>query len=388
MLAVARSPRRGEYLVVQFGSGSFYRTDRLGAVVSKALIAGRSDLEVVELAESSEPGAGERARRLLYVLEAKGAIAPVPPPHGTRRWQRRVIAAIAGLAVTACGIAVALTPNAILARGFSALLSSPIAGSGGDGAAAAAGSARPRRSFNYLFNYLSLCLSQPRLGRMINRLFDPIAADAVAGRIRDEGATVGVFLHGPLCPAVPNVLRSRACEVVRVVAPMTHGINVSPRSGSLRAFFGEPDEMLVTDSARLAIGPLLRHLKSGHSVYVALDNIIHNVDTTTGEMSKPAHAAEIEMLGLRFPRNDMPAWLAVRSGRPAVLWTTRASDAGFVLSASPAIYPNADLPVEQRVKDVSRQLYRYAEAAILDHPQDWRYWPHIAMMTVDAPGSP
>jgi hypothetical protein len=233
--------------------------------------------------------------------------------------------------------------------------------------------------------FLSLCLSQPRLGRVLNRLFDPIAADEVAHRVQEEGATIGVFLHGPLCPAVPNVLRSRGCDVIRVVAPLTHGMRISSSSQPLRDFFGESPDILVADNTTLSIGPLLRHLKDGRSVYVALDNIIHVRDVETGDLSKPKAQAEVEMLGHRFPRNDMPAWLAARSGRPMVLWTTHGSEAGVVIKASPAIAPDPALPMEQRIAALSETLYKYAEAAILAHPEAWRYWTHINLMTVDQP---
>ncbi len=233
--------------------------------------------------------------------------------------------------------------------------------------------------------YLTICLKPQRLGKVVNRLFDSAAVDEVAARLNAEGPTVAAFLRGPLCPAVPNVLRTRGCEIVRIVPPLSHGANISRQSGRLVDFFGESPQMLVPDTGPLFTGTLLRHLKEGRSVYVGLDNILHVRDPQTGTLSKPKAMAEVEVLGFRLPRNDGPAWLAARSGRPLVLWTTHNSTAGCVITASPPLYPDDSLPMADRVVELSKALYRYAEAAIHEHADDWRYMAHIDLMTVDRP---
>ena len=381
LAAVTRSPRKGEYLVVLLRTGSFYRTDWLGAKVAQTLIDGKSDLEALDVIDRIEEGSAEWGQRLIYVLEAKGALTASRPPSGLPRWQRKLVAGIAGPALGAIGPILRIMPPRLVAAGFRMLLSVVT----GSSLPSKGRGSRPRRSFNYAFMYLTICLTPPRLDRVVNHLFDHRAADEVAARVRSEGATVAAFLRGPLCPAVPNVLRTRGNEVVRVVAPLSHGVNISRGAGRLVDFFGESPPKLVIDTAPLFTAELLRHLKEGRSVYVGLDNIQHVYDPKTGILTKPKAMAEVEMLGYRFPRNDYPAWLAARSGRPLVLWTTHDSSAGCVIKASPPIYPDASLPMTDRVAELSRALYRYAEAAIREHADDWRYWQHINLMTVDEP---
>src|SRR4029077_11310219 len=112
------------------------------------------------------------------------------------------------------------------------------------------------------------------------------------------------------------------------------------------------------------------HLKSGRSVYVALD--------VPASERKPA--AEVKMLGHAFPRNDWPAWLAMRSGRPLALWTTHSTPAGVVITASPTLYPDPSLPIGMRVADLSERLYALAEAAILEHPEAWTFLGYLHLL--------
>jgi hypothetical protein len=166
---------------------------------------------------------------------------------------------------------------------------------------------------------------------------------------------------------------------------LTHGINLREASGPLSNFFGDPPQMTVPDNVPLvAAKALLGHLKAGRSVYVALDNIMHVMDPMSGENHKPKPLAEVEMLGHRFPRNDGPAWLAARTRHPLALWTTHCTRSGrVVITASPLVYPDPSLPIDRRVEAMSLQLYAYAEAAILEHPEAWRYWSHLSLMTVE-----
>ncbi len=380
LAAVCRSPRKGEYLVVLFRSGAFYRTDWLGAKVARALIQGRPTIEALELIERIEPGSAEWGQRLIYTLEAKGAITTSRPPSGLPRWRRLLVARIAGPLLGVVGPIVRITPPRLVADAFRVLLYL-----GAGRSVAGNGHGSPRRSFNYAFMYLTICLTPQRVGKVVNRLFDRAAADEVTARVRSDGPVVAAFLRGPLNPAVPCVLRTRACEIVRVVPPLSHGVYVSRRSAPLVDFFGESSQMLVVDTAPLFSAALLRHLKEGRSVYVGLDNILHVRDPKTGVLRKPKGMPEVDMLGFRFPRNDFPAWLAARSGRPLVLWTTHDSAAGCVISASPPIYPDASLPMANRVAELSRAVYRLAEAAIREHSDDWRYRAHINLLTVDQP---
>jgi hypothetical protein len=422
VVAVSHSARRGEHIVAHFGSGSFFRTDRLGAVAIRALIDGRSDVEARKLVERIEAGAGERARRLIFNLDVmKGALTEVPPVRSNGRWRmRRCAAFVAGQVLSLMGFLIRVMPSALLAWILRTFLASPIAhrvppseqralinnlqarGYTGRELAAAG---RPRRSFSYLFMYLSVSLSPAKLNRLVDRLFDRHSADDVAAQIRTAGATVGVWLHGPFCTAVPNALRGRGLDVVRVVRPLTHGINVSASSGPLRGFFGDSSETTIGEADQLGLelvqqpsevdrmrmvaairsqSALLRHLRDGRSVYVGLDYIENVVDPATGEVRKPRQAAEVEMLGRRFLRNDGPAWLAVRSGRPLALWTTHYARSGaVVITGSALLYSDPSLPVEARVAALSRRLYECAEAAILEHPEAWRYWNQLSLLTVE-----
>jgi hypothetical protein len=300
-----------------------------------------------------------------------------------RRWARVAISYIAGLALKLMVGTINVMPVGVIARAYRMVLSVPI---GRDRARTPAGETiRPKRSFNYLFMYLSVNLTGERLVRLVENLFDSKSCDDVALGLNAEGAAVAVFLHGPVFPAVPNALRTRGHKLVRVVAPLTHGMNLSPKSGPLAHFFGDPPELVVEEDPNPIVsgGALLRHLKEGRSVYVALDNIGFVRDPVTGKLGPPEAAAEVTMLGHSFPRNDGPAWLAIRSRRPIVLLTTHCTPTGkVVLSASPALCADQELPLEQRISELSNRLCACADRAILAHPQAWRYWAYLDLMTV------
>jgi hypothetical protein len=386
VVAVGRSARRGEYIVAHFGSGTFYRTDRIGAAAIRVLIHGRSHLEAIARAEAMEPGAGERALFLIDRLGTKGAMQRTYPQLSRgRRWLRRQIAVCAGIGMGVAAPFVRLVPLAILTR---MLRSLPSTRTGhrtwqvtrrnvvpGFQSNPATAPKRPNPQRNHLFMYASTLLPAGRLEQLANRVFDVTSVDATAGQIKASGPVVGAFLHSPLCVAVPIVLRTRGCEVIRVVAPSAHGINVSQASGPLGDFFGESTRTYVelsdSNGAMTAVtGSLLRHLKAGRNVCIALD-----VPAPERQM-----AAEIEMLGHRFPRNDWPSWLAVRSGRPIALWTTHWSPSGIVLTSSEAIYPDPGLPTDRRVAELSQRLYALAEAAVLEHPEAWTFLGHLQLL--------
>lgn len=396
VVGVGRSARPGEYVIAHPMTGLFCRTDWLGAMAVRALIDGQSGPEVIDMVERIEAGAGQRLLLLLFLLDLKGAFSMVPL-YRTQKW-RGVAARALGLALSTVGLSVRLAPPALLAGMFRLLLSAPVAHLwrskplvlpdevGRNGSTARPGAVvRPHRSFNYLFMYYSVSLSPERLSRLVKRLFDRASVESVSASVKEAGPTIGVFLHGPLFPAVPNVLRAHGNQVVRAVVPMTHGMYVSQSSGKLPSIFGDPEDMAVaTTSPLVATGSFLRHLKAGRSVYVSLDDIQTARDPVTGELSKPKPAATIELLGHRLPRNDGPARLAVRSGCPVTLWSTHCSPSGgVVMTASPLLYADSSLRPEERVAELSERLYGYAEAAIREHPEAWRYWSFLTLMTVD-----
>jgi len=385
-LAVARSPRRGEYLLVHFGSGSFLRTDRLGALVARALVAGRRGAEAMRLVEDIEAGAGDRARLLICLLGATGAMTLEPParlPRLFRKAASQAASAMLGVLATTASAAplrfwawVLRTwsrnpiPRHVWRSGSMTILTNLNRSGYADhderwldnvGRQIAA---EPSR--NYMINYLSLALPPGPLAKLIDRLFDSKSLDDLAIRLRSTGPVVAAFLHGPLVASVPNALRNRGVEVVRVVVPDTHGLNVSKDSDPLGNLFGDPLDAAVDESDRNASLDLLRHLKSGRHVHLALDRVT--------ERPTIYRRADIEFLGQFMPRNDGPAWLAVSSGRPLMLWTTHNSPSGVVISASPLLYPDSSLPAAARVADLSRRLYVDAEAAIREHPEAWMGW--------------
>jgi lauroyl/myristoyl acyltransferase len=390
VLAVARPAGRGRYLVLHFGSG-LLRTDHLGALALRALIRGRSAADAMDLVERIETGAGGRARRLIDELDARGALSMVPPWQAARHWRTRRFAAWSiGLALSIAGPIVGLTPIPILARMFSFLTSTPMAnhvwrsrrheilrnlrtsGYAGEseqwlvdvGRASAA--CAPS---NGLLIYLSAVMSSERLDRLVDRLIDRSAADDLARRMQAAGACVGVFLHTPLCVAVPNALRARGIDVVRTVTGHSHGVNVSASLGPLSAFFGDAPEMAVELADPLSASALVRNLKAGRSVHVALETV-----------AGARKVAAVEMLGQLFSRNDGPAWLAVRSGRPLALWTTHGSPSGVVMTASQLLHPDPSLPVAARVAALSETLYIYAEATIRGHPGAWGGWSYLDLI--------
>ena len=391
LLGVANSARKGEYVIVLPGSGSYFRTDSLGALAAQALINGRADCDVIDLVEGIEAGAGGRARQLIGMLDSWGAMTVSPPRRDGARWRLRRAAAIAlGTALGLLGQAVHIAPTRLLAWTFRVWPLTPVARhiwrcsrfrillnlrASGYGSRPEAWlqdvgrriAAEPSR--NYLFNYVSVAIPARRLDRLVNRLFDRDSLEDLAVRLEAAGPVVAVFLHGPLCTAVPNALRARGHDVIRVVVSPTHGINLAQRSGRLGGFFGDSSNMAVEENDPNASGALLRHLKAGRSVYVALDKLAGDGKT-----------ARVEMVGRDFARNDGPAWLAVQSRRALAFLTTHNSRHGVVIAAPPLLYPDPSLPVERRVSALSQRLYAYAEAAIREHPAAWTAWSDLSLL--------
>ena len=127
MVLVAQSARGGEYFVFHLGSGSFFRTDRLGAVAARALIDGRSGAEAMELVERIEAGAGRRAWRVVANLGWRGAMSDVPPVSPGRLRLRRLAATAMGFGLSVLGPLANTLPTAVLAWLFQFLPSTPIA---------------------------------------------------------------------------------------------------------------------------------------------------------------------------------------------------------------------------------------------------------------------
>lgn len=395
VLVVARSARRKEYVVVHLASGSFFRTDWLGAVTMRALIKGCSGGRAMDLVERIEAGAGERARQLICQLDSQHAMTLERPTANGRRRLHRIAALVIGLGLDIVGPLVRVAPTGVLAWTFKVWPASPIARYvwrssrptviNGLRASGYAGrtdewllhvgrSCTADATRNYLFNYVSVAIPAQRREGLVNRLFDRDSLEELAIRLQAAGPVIGVFLHTPLCVAVPNALRARGHDAVRVVVLRTHGINVMQSSGRLGDFFGESSEMAVEESGPNASGALLRHLEAGRSVHLALDKL-------PGE----GKTAQVEVMGHRLARNDGPAWLAAHSGRPIALWTTHNSPSGVVVTASPLLYPDLKLPVKHRVAALSQRLYAYAEAVIREHPEAWTLWTHPGFVAGNVP---
>jgi peroxiredoxin len=342
-LAVARSYRKGEYVVIALRSGRFMRTDVLGAVAVRSLMDGRSGAETMAMIEHLEAGAGERARWLICMLGGKGAMTFWPPARSRlQAGLRRLVSSSAGLAMNAAIRVAGVMPIVILVRLYRMA---------------------PRRlvaaSSNGLFLFLSLIVTPERLNRLACRLFDRSSVQELAERLKTSDTSIAVFLHGELCAALPNALHAVHREIVRAIEPWQHGVSVSATSDKQPRFFGETAEMCVDVANPLGTASLLRHLKTRHTVYLGLDT-----------WSKRSEGV-VEVLGHAFPRNDGPAWLAVRSGCPVSLWTTYASHSGVVIKTYPAIHPDPRMLVPERVVDVSNRLYADADAAIRAHPEAW-----------------
>lgn len=389
VIAVARSPLRGEYLVFHPNSGTSFRTDHLGARAVQALLEGRSNHDAIELVERIEPGAGKGARRLIAGMDVIGALTPLPSPLTSRRWfLRRLATKAIGLAL---GVAVQLAwtaPTSLMVWIYRTLPASPLGRRVWlanrraiiENLKASGYATQSERWLNAVswgctvslwtnryWWYLTLAISPKRLGRVLDRLVDRDSFEDLAHRLRKNGPAVVVFLHEPLTVALPNALRSRGVDMIRTIRARAHGAMVSQRS-KFSHYFGDPPENVVNVDDPLVTGIMLRHLKAGRSVYIALDRV------ASGKT-----AADVEMVGHRIPRNDGPAWLAVRTGRPLVFVSSHLTPSRTVrIRTYPTLCPDASLVTELRVSDLSERLYAYADCAVREHPEGWSGWAYLS----------
>jgi lauroyl/myristoyl acyltransferase len=349
---------------------------------------GMSDVNAAQLAERQEAGAAERAHLLIEGLATGGALTWNRPDRRKTRWRvRRLAAVTAGLGLGFASALVRHMPAPVVARAIglipSSLFATHVYRSG-----AAMTMAHLRSSIfadrppawlrrvgvgsaavsvtNASFMFLTTVLARSRMNLVSDRVVDRSSADLLAAQVAEAGPMIGVFLHGGLFGVVPNVLRTRGHRVVRAVMPLTHGTYLSEASGKLTDLWGETPELTVDASDALGTAAMVRRLEEGSSVYIALDKLA--IDRPPGT---------VYILGLALPRNDGPAWLAVRSGRPLALWTTHLERGRFVISTTPTLQPDSALPPRERVARLSEQLYRLAEEAIRAHPEAWACWTYL-----------
>jgi len=356
------------------------------------MVDGMSDVDAAGLAEHQEAGAARRTHQLVEELATTGALTWNRPDTHTNRWRvRRLAGLTAGLGLGAAAAVARHLPVRMLSRMIGLLPSSPftwhvyrssrttivanlLSSSLADEPArwlrwVAMGSAAVAPA-NGCFNFLGTILARGRLDLVADRVVDRPSADRVAAQVAEAGPLIGVFLHGGLYAAVPNVLRSRGHKVVRVVVPRTHGTYVSEASGRLTDLWGETSEMTVEAGDAFGSAAMVRHLKEGRNVFIALDRLAFARPTGTAYM-----------LGRALPRNDGPAWLAVRSGRPVALWTTYIDRGRIQITASLLLYPDPTLSPQERVARLSQQLYEQAEKAIRAHPEAWACWSYLSGAT-------
>ena len=388
-VAVARSAKAGEYVVAHFSSGTFFRIDALGAQAVRALVDGASDLEAMQLVEERETGAGQRLKPLIDHLFVRAAMTSEPPARSGARWaiRRRASPAI-GTAMSMLAPFVRFAPTRWLAWVYRALPSTPIgrhvwrscrftivdnlrASGFGDHpepwlrktsqqiAACTPG--------DWFFLYMTIALSPARLERFVSRVFDAAGVADLASRLRAEGPAVITYMHGPLSPALPNALRALGVHVVRTTKGDAHGVNVSDKAGPLSSFFAETPDMAVDLADENAAQAMLQHLGRDHSIYISLDKV-----------ASPRATAEIGLLGQRFSRNDEPAWLAVRSGRPVILVNTFYSGRKIGIDVYPTLYPQPGEQPEADVERISTRLYQYGESALRAHPESWACWTYMS----------
>jgi hypothetical protein len=390
LLAVTSIPGRTTYLVLHLGSGTM-RTDRLGILVIRALTEGKPVDEAIAAVENMEPGAGERAGELIDQLALRGALTNRPPWMRKRQWRsRRLIGwVMGGFLGVACRAAYRM-PIRTLAWTFNLFVAGPgtlhmwrsrkrdilgsLRASGYDELPASDVAALGRRSAacgpaNGLLLFLSLVMPRDRFLALVDRLVDRESMAAEAERLAATGGAVGVFLHTPLIVSVPHALRVRGVAVVRTVTGNSHGLNVSAKSGPMVDFFGDPTEMVVEVHDGLDSATLVRHLKAGRVVQIALETV-----------APGRQGARVNLMGHVVARNDGPAWLAVRSGCPLTLWTTRRTSTGAALESSSLLYPDPAIPAGLRVAELSERLYRKAEDAIRRHPSEWGGWGFLDLI--------
>lgn len=392
-----RSLTSDHFAIVHPGSGALIATDQLGYRALGRLMAGSSIQTVARWLDTVAPGAGARLHLLEDALAAVGALTETPPRRDTR-WRLRQGAAHAiGFAVSLCTVIVPYLPLGMLAALFRCLPRAVLArhmlkqsgwyldyvlnGSGYPtrppaGRADVAQQICVASMRTYLLVFLAVLLPPARARALVDRLVIVRGGEELAAAPRMPGAVVAC-LHSDSFSALLLHHALHAQDAACVVRPWMANttLNAAQRGGGwLESYLGR----LIPAQHASAGRALIRHIRAGGRALVPFD-------TTP---LAPDRAPTITFLGRSALANEGPAWLAVHTGAPLLLATTRYEGGQIILEYTgllPARAPHAPQP---EIAALTARLYRMAESKIQANPGGWLGWTFFEQFLAPAADHP
>jgi lauroyl/myristoyl acyltransferase len=379
------------------GSGALIATDRLGYRALGRLLAGSSIQAVARWLDAVAPGAGARLPLLEDALAAVGALSETAPRRGMRWWLRRGAAQAIGFAVSLCTVVVPYLPLDLLAALFHWLPRAVLARHmrkqsswyleyvlNGSGYATRPPAWRAdvaqqicvASMRTYLLVLLAVLLPPARARALLDRLVTVRGGAALAAAPRGAGAVVAC-VHGDSFSALLLYHALHAQDAACVVRPWMANttMNTAQRGGGwLESYLGR----LIPAQHASAGRALIRHVRAGGLALVPFD-------TTP---LAPDHAPTITFLGRSALANEGPAWLAVHTGAPLIMATTRYEAGRIILEYKELLPARAQHAAQPAVAALTARLYRLAESTIRANPGGWLGWTFIEQFLAPAPDYP
>jgi lauroyl/myristoyl acyltransferase len=216
-----------------------------------------------------------------------------------------------------------------------------------------------------LFGLLVVLAEPHRAQRLLRQFVRPKGFDTVRAAAEAGGAVVAC-LHSDCYPAL-LALQARTFEHASCV------VRAEMVCVGLEAGAAPPDyvaQALGTQiSNTAAMGPrlLAACVRKGGVVTLPIEAV--PVGATRGQV--------VSLAGHPLRANRGPAWLAVRTGRPLFLATTRWVGRRVLVDYGEPLRVSADLSRQEQVERLTSELYARADLWVRAHPSDWTGWTFL-----------
>jgi lauroyl/myristoyl acyltransferase len=365
----------------------------MGASAVRLFLLGYGVAAIGAKLEQRCVGAELRWHRLVEALQEREAFVCQPPTRTAHWWARRAAAIALGHLLSQLTGVLAHLPLWALRRLYHTLPATPLATRtlahlcpSIEANLCAAGYAdRPdawRRHMarlvseatirTHIMSYLMLVLPMHKLNRFIQSVTAIRGLEHLAQAAEAKHGAIVVGLHWELFLApVFYARRLRPVSLLANVALADYSVASSRRLAAI------PFVQAVDSAAPMAAKTLADRLRAGQIVLLAFDVV-------------PAAGADrtkmkgISFLGQSIPRFDTAAWLAVHTGKPVLMVSTRREGNRLAVELSAPLPPLETLSPQEQVTRMTEQIYAAGEQLVRRTPESWLAWSTLHNMEVSS----